>query len=63
MRCVCPPVCKIIYSLKLVDYLHVQKNKPGYKYYISEGLNHLPKLTSDEESYLCIGPDKDRLCT
>ena len=25
---VCPPVCKIIHSLKLVDYLHVQVDNP-----------------------------------
>ena len=27
---VCPPVRKIIHSLKLVDYLHVQADKPWY---------------------------------
>ena len=31
---VCPPVRKIIHSLKLVDYLHVQADKPCYNYYI-----------------------------
>ena len=28
---VCPPVRKIIHSLKLVDYLHVQADNPWYK--------------------------------
>ena len=31
---VCPPVRKIIHSLKLVDYLHVQANNPWYNYYL-----------------------------
>ena len=31
---VCPPVRKIIHSLKLVDYLHVQVDNPWYSYYI-----------------------------
>ena len=31
---VCPPVRKIIHSLKLVDYLHVQADNPWYKYYV-----------------------------
>ena len=31
---VCPPICKIIHLLKLVDYLHVQADKPWYNYYI-----------------------------
>ena len=30
----CPPVRKIIHSLKLVDYLHVQADNPWYNYYI-----------------------------
>ena len=30
---VCPPVRKIIHSLKLVDYLHVQADNPWYYYY------------------------------
>ena len=29
---VCPPVRKIIHSLKLVDYLHIQENMPLYSY-------------------------------
>ena len=32
---VCPPVRKIIHSLKLVDYLHVQADSPWYNYYIT----------------------------
>ena len=32
---VCPPVRKIIHSLKLVDYLHVQADNPWYNYYVS----------------------------
>ena len=31
---VCPPVRKIIHSLKLVDYLHVQADNPLYNYYV-----------------------------
>ena len=31
---VCWPVRKIIHSLKLVDYLHVQADNPWYNYYI-----------------------------
>ena len=36
---VCPPVCKIIYSLMLVDYLHVQADNPWYNYYIITSLD------------------------
>ena len=32
---VCPPVRKIIHSLKLVDYLHVQADNPWYNYNLS----------------------------
>ena len=32
---VCPSVRKIIHSLKLVDYLHVQADNPWYNYYIT----------------------------
>ena len=35
---VCPPVRKITHSLKLVDYLHVQADKPWYNYCLSLGL-------------------------
>ena len=31
---VCPPVRKIIHSLKLVDYLQVQADSTWYNYYI-----------------------------
>ena len=31
---VCPPVRKIIHSLKLVDYLHVPADNPWYNYYL-----------------------------
>ena len=30
----CPPERKIIHSLKLVDYLHVQADNPWYNYYL-----------------------------
>ena len=30
----CPPVRKIIHSLKLVDYLNVQADNPWYNYYL-----------------------------
>ena len=36
---VCPPVRKIIHSLKLVDYLHVQADNPWYNSYIIIYLN------------------------
>ena len=29
-----PPVRKIIHSLKLVDYFHVQADNPWYNYYL-----------------------------
>ena len=29
---VCPPVRKIVHSLKLVDHLHVQVDNPWYNY-------------------------------
>ena len=32
---VCPPERKIIHSLKLMDYLHVQADNPWYNYYMS----------------------------
>ena len=32
---VCPPVRKIIHSLKLMDYLHVQAYNPWYNYNLS----------------------------
>ena len=32
---VCPPVRKIMHSLKLVDYLNVQADNPWYNYYLS----------------------------
>ena len=37
---VCPPVRKIIHSLKLVDYLHVQADNPWYNYYITKTHSH-----------------------
>ena len=33
---VCPPVRKIIHSLRLVDYLHVQADNPWYNYYMTD---------------------------
>ena len=35
---VCPPVRKIIHSLKLVDYLDVQADNSWYNYYITNVL-------------------------
>ena len=32
---VCPPVRKIIHSLKLVDYIHVPADNPWYNYYLT----------------------------
>ena len=50
---VCPPVRKIIHSLKLVDYLHVQADNPWYNYYITYlALTQLfPVLISHREMY------------
>ena len=31
---VCPPACKIIHLLKLVDYLHIKAGNPWYNYYL-----------------------------
>ena len=31
---VCPPVRKVIHSLKLVDYFNVQADNPWYNYYL-----------------------------
>ena len=51
----CPPVRKIIHSLKLVDYLHVQADNPWYNYYvvtkISGGFfpNHKHIVTTNPE--------------
>ena len=36
---VCPPVRKIIHSLKLVDYFHVQADNPWYNYYVYRSIN------------------------
>ena len=40
---VCPPVRKIIYSLKLVDYLHVQADNPWYNYYLTVLLSKIQR--------------------
>ena len=32
---VCPPVHKIIHSLELVNYLHIQTDNPWHNYYIT----------------------------
>ena len=37
----CPPVRKIIHSLKLVDYLCVQTDNPWYNYYIVRETNSI----------------------
>ena len=44
----CPPVRKIIHSLKLVDYLHVQADNPWYNYYIANKISvNVYKLYKD----------------
>ena len=43
----CPPVCKIIHSLKLVDYLHVQENNPWYKTFFSYTLHYDLSINGD----------------
>ena len=42
---VCPPVRKIIHSLKLVDYLHVQADNPWYNYYLFISIVYSTGLT------------------
>ena len=32
---VCPPIWELFHSLKLVDYIHVQADKPWYNYYVA----------------------------
>ena len=41
---VCLPVRKIIHSLKLVGYLHVEADKPWYNYYASLKLLFQPEI-------------------
>ena len=38
---ICPPVRKIIHSLKLVDYLLLQADNPWYNYYLFTRLDYL----------------------
>ena len=45
---VCPPVQEIIHSLKLVDYLLIQVDKPLYNYY-----KYIVMDRSVEVSVLC----------
>ena len=40
---VCPPVHKIIHSLKLMDYLHIHADNPWYNYYFTSTLVLLTK--------------------
>ena len=56
----CPPVRKIIHSLKLADYLHLHANNPCYNYYLT------PPASSNFCSLLIIfanslGPEQERL--
>ena len=48
----CPPVCKIIHSLKLVDYVHVQEDNPWYNCYI-----YKQQLRDKQQGKACPGVD------
>ena len=50
----CPPVRKIIHSLKLVDYLHVQADNPWYNYYIYFALLIMGKIYLFLEVNNCV---------
>ena len=52
----CPTIRKIIHSLKLVDYLHVQADNPLYNYYVS-----LNPYTFTRLAYRRIAPLRDIL--
>ena len=56
---VCPPVRKIIHSLKLVDYLHVQADNPWYNYYLIAFLIILIAYLRKYAAYLgcCLDPN------
>ena len=43
---VCPPVCNIIHSLKLVDYLHVQAKTHGItiRYFLVISIGNLKRV-------------------
>ena len=43
---VCPPVRKIIHSLKLADFLHVQADNPWYNYYLGFSQTDHNRLSS-----------------
>ena len=56
---VCPPVRKIIHSLKLVDYLHVQADNPGYNMYMYQSFastvfEHIRNYTTFTNFYLVV---------
>ena len=58
----CPPVRKIIHSLKLVDDLHVQADNPWYNYYLSTVSDQTcDKNTSCPFSHLLDLADTDLL--
>ena len=44
-----PTLRKIIYSLKLVDYLHVQADNQWYSYYFNWAFGFVPTYVSDQK--------------
>ena len=50
---VCPPVREIIHSLKLVDYLLIQADKPWYNYYPTNApiICNMHKLLSIQQAF------------
>ena len=54
---VCLPVRKIIHSLKLMDYLHVQADNPWYNYYITNLDTPTQRKQFDKPLHHCIESD------
>ena len=50
---VCPPIREIIHSLKLVDYLLVQADRPWYIYYVSAVMSIVVLGKKCQIVYLC----------
>ena len=55
---VCPPVRKIIHSLKLVDYLHVQADNPWHNCYITQ---EIAQSHTTDQPTLLWGRGKEQL--
>ena len=61
---VCPPVRKIMHSLKLVDYLHVQADNPWYNYYVNSISTGSALIANTKAIYHEVSrpPDKSVYC-